>query len=111
MTQTIMKFLQNHYSSKRSGFITTVIVSCLGVLATTRDLVINNHPELAVDLWQSFFIFSSVLGGFVTTELLIKLVEIIKNANHQNNSLPDSGDSIVSFKPVKRKKQGTGENN
>lgn len=96
--KNLLKFLQSssgENSSKRLAFLLSILIACYGVINTSGRLIDSDNPELAVDLWQSFFIFVAFLGGFVTAELLIKLVEIIKNAKSRSNITVNSNSSDI----------------
>lgn len=73
----IVGFLQNksgENSSKRLGYLSTIPFTNFGTIWLCDSLVKNGKPELAVDVWNSFYIFSAVLGGFVSLELVKEFI-------------------------------------
>jgi hypothetical protein len=73
----LLEFLQSssgELSSKRLGYLSTIPFTLLGTIWICDKLIKNSHPELAVEVWNSFFIFSAILGGFVSLEILQNLI-------------------------------------
>lgn len=73
-----LKNSKNEKSSKRLGYLSTVPFSTVGTIWLCSVLVHTNHPKYAVDVWNSFLIFSAVLGGFVSMELLPNIIGAFK---------------------------------
>lgn len=72
-----LQFLQGksgEMSSKRLGYLSTIPFANMGTVWLCDSLIKNGKPELAVDAWNSFFIFSAVLGGFVSLELVKEFI-------------------------------------
>lgn len=61
-------------SSKRLGYLATIPASIFGTIWICNKLIKASRAELAVDVWNSFFIFSAVLGGFVSIEVIQSLI-------------------------------------
>jgi hypothetical protein len=61
-------------SSKRLGYLATIPASILGTIWICNKLIDSGKAELAVDVWNSFFVFSAVLGGFVSIEVIQSLI-------------------------------------
>jgi hypothetical protein len=57
-------------SSKRLGYLSTIPVSSVGTIWICDRLIDSGNAALAVQVWDSFLIFSAVLGGFVSVELI-----------------------------------------
>lgn len=73
----LLEFLQSssgEMSSKRLSFLSTMFCVLVGTFWICNKLIATGHPELAVDLWNSFFIYSAVLGGFVSIEIIQNLI-------------------------------------
>ena len=83
---TFLQSTSGENSSKRLAFITghasiTFITIWLIYLLCAID-----HAELAVDVYNSYLIYCSVLGGFVTAEIVLKFIEIIKGNGRRSDS-------------------------
>jgi len=65
-------------SSKRLGYLSTIPASIFGTFWICKALINANEPELAVEVWNSFFVFSAVLGGFVSLEVIQNLISAWK---------------------------------
>lgn len=110
----LLKFLQSstgENSSKRLAFIIALLIACFGVINSSNRMIDTDHADLALSLWQSFFLFVGFLGGFVTAELLIKLLEIFKNANPKINTPTDSRSSNAPCEFPAQPEQRTEEGN
>lgn len=86
-----LEFLQSstgEMSSKRLGYLSTVPASIFGTIYMCNKLIEANNAALAVDLWNSFLIFSAVLGGFVSVEVILPIIRAIKGKekNVENNT-------------------------
>jgi len=80
----LLQFFQGssgEMSSKRLGYLSTIPFATYGTYKLCNKLINSDHADLAVNIWNSFFIFSAFLGGFVTIELVIKLIAILKGNN------------------------------
>lgn len=76
------QFFQNkdgELSSRRLGIITALPFTYYEVDKLCDALIKTSKPELAVDIWNSYLIFASLLLGSVTADILIRVFEIIKN--------------------------------
>ena len=69
-------------SSKRLGYLATIPASILGTTYICNRLINSGNPQLAVDLWNSFLMFSAVLGGFVSVEVFKKNTKEVKNESN-----------------------------
>ena len=72
-----LEFLQGssgEMSSKRLGYLSTIPVSLAGTIWICDRLIDSNNAAMAVQVWDSFLIFSAVLGGFVSAELIPTVV-------------------------------------
>jgi len=77
----LLQFLQGpsgEMSSKRLGYLSTIPVSLLGTIWICDRLIDSNNPAMAVQVWDSFLIFSAVLGGFVSAELIPSIIASFK---------------------------------
>ncbi len=77
----LLEFLQGssgELSSKRLGYLSTVPVVLGGTVWICNKLIATGNAALAVDVWNYFFVFSAVLGGFVSAELFIEVIHAIK---------------------------------
>lgn len=86
--KTFLEFLQSssgENSSKRLAFLLTIIVSCYGVISQSESMIVAGKAEEAVKLWGYFFILIGFLGGFVTSEIIIKFLEL-KNGRRNDYS-------------------------
>lgn len=84
----LLEFLQSssgELSSKRLGFLSTLPFATYGTYRLCIKLIVSGNAVLAVNIWNSFLIFSGFLGGFVTAELVIKLISILKGKNESIN--------------------------
>jgi hypothetical protein len=85
---SLIQFLQSssgENSSKRLGFIISLIVSSYCIFAFPEQMIAAGKSKEAFKLIASYFIYSAVLGGFVTAELIIKIIEL-KNGRGNNIS-------------------------
>lgn len=88
----ILEFFQGEdgiMSAKRLGYLSTVPVSSFGTLYLCNKLIEKGQPDLSVQLFTSYLIFSAVLGGFVSAELiptiLLSIRGIISNKDQKQN--------------------------
>lgn len=70
-------------SSKRLGYLSTIPASIFGTTYICNKLINSGNPQLAVDLWNSFLIFSAVLGGFVSVEVLLPIIKAFKGQKEE----------------------------
>lgn len=78
------QFFQNkdgELSSRRLGIITSLPFTYYEVDNLCDALIKAGRPELAVDVWNSYLIFASLLLGSITADILIKVFEIVKGKN------------------------------
>lgn len=68
-------------SSKRLGYLSTIPFSLVGTIWICNKLIDNGRAELAVDVWQSFYVFSAILGGFVSLEVVQNFISAWKGKN------------------------------
>jgi len=68
-------------SSKRFAFLLNVPIVPVITILFANKLINLKEFELAKDLITSYFIFVLILGGYVTVELIVKIIEIIKGKN------------------------------
>jgi len=80
-------------SSKRLAFLSGHAGITIGLFWISEKLITAGKPELIVAIFNSYLIYCTILGGFVTADLAIRILEIIKNAKSQNNIIPDSNSS------------------
>ena len=72
-----LEFLQGpsgEMSSKRLGYLSTIPFSLAGTIWICDKLIDSKNAAMAVQVWDSFLIFSAVLGGFVSAELIPTIV-------------------------------------
>ena len=84
----LLEFFQSssgEMSSKRLGYLSTIPFATIGTYLFCNKLVNTNHADLAIDVWNSFFIFSAVLGGFVSIDAVTKLISSFKGKNESIN--------------------------
>ncbi len=77
----LLEFLQGssgELSSKRLGYLSTIPVVLGGTIWICNKLILTANAALAVDVWNSFLIFSAVLGGFVSVETIPTIINAIK---------------------------------
>lgn len=82
----ILEFLQSstgEMSSKRLGYLSTVPASIFGTIYMCNKLIEAGNPSMAVDLWNSFLVFSAVLGGFVSVEVILPIIKAIKGTKEE----------------------------
>ena len=70
-------------SSKRLGYLLTIPFSLIGTIWLCNKLIDSGKAELAVDVWNSFYIFSAVLGGFVSLEVVQSFIATYKGRTIQ----------------------------
>lgn len=58
------------FSSKRLGYLLSIPFILIGTIWLCNKLIDVGKPELAVEIWKFFYLFSAVLGGFVSMEIL-----------------------------------------
>jgi len=82
-------FLQDakgNYSSRRVAFIGSNIALIAGVI--TAIILFRNDPQTIREILSDFMVYSSVLGGVVSTDILAKLFKspskITKKSNKKN---------------------------
>lgn len=75
---SFLKNSKNEKSSKRLGYLSTLPFINIGTIWLCSILIKTNHPKYAIDVWNSFLIFSAVLGGFVSMELLPSIIAAFK---------------------------------
>ena len=68
-------------SSRRLGIITALPFIFYETDRLCGVLIKAGKPELAVDVWNSFLVFASLLVGSVTADILIRIFEIVKGKN------------------------------
>lgn len=71
-----LQFLQDsdgRFSSKRVGFLITLITSIFAGLILLAVLIYNRNFGLALDLVDTFLFSSYVFGGLVTTDVFVKI--------------------------------------
>lgn len=91
------QFFENNskqLSSKRLGYLASLPFSCFGTIWICNKLIDSGNPALAVDVWNSFLIFSAVLGGFVSAEMLIPILNLIRGKSNVVSSQPTETESI-----------------
>ena len=73
----IIKFLESSHgqrSSKRLAFIVSIFMYDIGSLWFVNKLINKNEIEAATNIWNSFAIVSLILGGYVTAELILRIL-------------------------------------
>lgn len=76
--KTFLEFFQSssgENSSKRLAFILSVLVASYVVISSSSAMIIEGRAEQAVKVLGYYLLFSAVLGGFVTAEILLKFIE------------------------------------
>jgi hypothetical protein len=77
----LLEFFQSsagELSSKRLGYLATIPASIWGTIHLCNKLIATGNGALAVDLWNSFLVFSAILGGFVSVEIIPEVIRSIK---------------------------------
>lgn len=77
----ILEFLQSssgENSSKRLAFLSGHSAITFATMYFINKLINLKEYELAVDVYNSYLIYCTVLGGFVTAEILLNVLKIIK---------------------------------
>lgn len=80
----LLEFLQSstgEMSSKRLGYLSTIPASIFGTIYMCNKLIQAGSAAMAVDLWNSFLVFSAVLGGFVSVEVILPIIKAIKGSD------------------------------
>ncbi len=88
----ILEFFQGEdgmLSAKRLGYLSTVPVSSFGTFWLCNKLAENGNAELSVQLWTSYLIFSAVLGGFVSAELIPTILLAIRGVTLNKDKKDD----------------------
>jgi hypothetical protein len=70
--QEFLKGTGNTLSSKRLAFIYCVVFVPIGTIILCYKFVSLNQGHFAIQIWDSFLLLCSVLGGFVTSERFVK---------------------------------------
>jgi Mg2+/Co2+ transporter CorB len=87
----ITEFFKNSYgvfSSKRLGYLLSIPFILIGTIWLCNKLINVGKPELAVEIWKFFYLFSAVLGGFVSMEVLPNIfLALNKKVKSKNNEL------------------------
>jgi len=102
MTSKLLQFLQSssgENSSKRLAFLIGHLSITSGFFWAANKFILNNHPELVVEIYNSYLIYCSILGGFVTAEILVNLLEIYKGKNKTEEPKPIEEAKVVDDKP------------
>jgi len=89
MKNSFIQFFQSssgENSSKRLAFLISIFVACYGVISSTNAMIVEGHAEEAIKLWGYFFTYSAFLGGFVTAEIITKIIEL-KNGRRDNRDI------------------------
>lgn len=79
----LFKDSQGRMSSKRLGYLSTVPVSSFGTLWICYLLIKSSNPAMAVQVWTSYLIFSAVLGGFVSAELIPTILLAVRGISNK----------------------------
>ena len=82
----ILEFFQGitgEMSSKRLGYLSTIPFVLVGTIWICGKLIENGKPEMAVDVWKCFYIFSAILGGFVSAELIPTILLAVRGINNK----------------------------
>ena len=88
-----MNFLQffqsssGENSSKRLAFLISIIIASYGVISSTNTMIAEGKAEEAVKLWGYFFAYSAFLGGFVTAEIITKILELKNGRRGDDNNV------------------------
>lgn len=83
----LLEFFQapsGEMSSKRLSWLLTIPFATYGTYKLCIILIISEQSEMAVNLWNSFLIFSAVIGGFVTIDAITNLISVLRNKNESN---------------------------
>jgi len=90
----LLEFFQDLFkwmsSGRRLGFLSTIPFATYGTYKLCTKLIETEHAYLAVNIWNSFFIFASVLGGFVTVDAVTKLISSFKGKNDPKKDIEPS---------------------
>jgi hypothetical protein len=91
MQLKLFEFLQGssgENSSKRLAFLLGHISITFGFFWTGNKFIDTNHPELVLEIYNSYLFYCSILGGFVTADILVNLLEIYKGKNKTEEPKP-----------------------
>ncbi len=77
-------------SSRRLAFLSGHLSITVALFWICGKLIGSKHPEIIIQIVNSYFVYCAFLGGYVTADLFIKIIEIVKNAKSQNNSISGS---------------------
>lgn len=91
--KSFLKFFQGksgELSSKRLGYLSTIPFVNIGTIWFCDSLIKSSQPQLAVEVWNGFFIFSAVLGGFVSLELVKEFVIVWKGRGGKDVENPNN---------------------
>lgn len=80
----ILEFFEDQskqLSSKRLAFLTALPFVYLGTIYIALKLIKSGRPELAIQLFESFYILIAVFGGFISTEILPAIFSKFKRKN------------------------------
>lgn len=78
---SLISFLQSaegENSSKRLAFLTGHLFITGGFFWLANTLIKHDKYDLAVDLYNSYLIYCTILGGFVTADIVVKVLQIIR---------------------------------
>ena len=76
MKKDKLGFLQSstgEKSSKRLAFLSSLPFVYIGTLWLCDRMIQSDHADSAVALWNSFLLLVAAFGGFVTSEMFIKI--------------------------------------
>lgn len=81
------KGITGEMSSKRLGYLSTIPFVLGGTIWICKKLIENGKPEMAVDVWKCFYVYSAILGGFVSAELIPTILLSVRGilSNKQQN--------------------------
>lgn len=74
--KAILSFLSstNQLSSKRLAWLPTTLACTIGTFWLCNALLDANKPELALSVWYSYIVYSLILGGFVTADIIERIL-------------------------------------
>jgi len=101
MTSKLFQFLQSssgENSSKRLAFLLGHLSISFGFFWASNKFIQNDHPDLVVEIYNSYLIYCSILGGFVTADILVNLLEIYKGKNKTEEPKPIEEAKVVDDK-------------
>lgn len=65
-------------SCRRLAFLATIPASVGGTLFIANKLINSGHPDLSIEIWNWFYVYSAFLGGFVSIDAIKDFILVLK---------------------------------